>query len=71
LPVETDNSGKRQVLGLIVPFVDAELLRNDRLVSFDLVSIRIIWIEPLPEPNTAQSLAGKTHLQLIPGGRGR
>jgi hypothetical protein len=71
LPVESDDSGKRQVLGLTVPFVDAELLRNDRLVSFELVSIRIIWIEPLPQPNTAQPLAGKTHLQLIHGGRGR
>jgi hypothetical protein len=71
LPVESDDSGQRQVLGLTVPFIDAELLRNDRLVSFDLVSIRIIWIEPLPEPKSAQSLAGKTHLQLIHGSRGR
>jgi hypothetical protein len=70
LPVETD-TGKRQILGLVVPFVDLELLRNDHLISFDLVSVRVIWIEPLPQSNAGPS-AGKTlhrRLQLIHGGR--
>ena len=72
LPVEADDTGRTQVLGLIVPFQDSELLRQHRLVSFDLVSVRIIWIEPLPEKQTCPKASrGKLapHLQLVSGGR--
>jgi hypothetical protein len=75
LPVEADDTGEKQVLGLVVPFQDPELLRGHRLVSFDLVSIRIIWSEPLPHNNNAPASASKTakklqpNLQLIRGGR--
>ena len=76
LPVEADDTGKKQVLGLVVPFQEAELLRHHRLVSFDLVSVRIIWVEALPknhdapawDPNTQKKL--EPYLQVIPGGRG-
>jgi hypothetical protein len=67
LPVEADDTGKTQVLGLIVPFQDSQLLRQHRLVSFDLVSVRIIWIEPLPQSHSA--VRSQPCLQLIPGGR--
>ena len=72
LPVEADDTGRTQVLGLIVPFQDSELLRQHRLVSFDLVSVRIIRIEPLPEKQTCPQISrGKLapHLQLVSGGR--
>jgi hypothetical protein len=75
LPVEADDTGEKQVLGLVVPFQDPELYRGHRLVSFDLVSIRIIWTEPLPQSNNALASAPKTvkklqpNLQLIRGGR--
>jgi hypothetical protein len=72
LPVEADDTGTTQVLGLIVPFQDSELLRQHRLVSFDLVSVRIIWIEPLPQKQTcphASRAKLPPHLQLVSGGR--
>jgi hypothetical protein len=72
LPVEADDTGRTQVLGLIVPFQDSELLRQHRLVSFDLLSVRIIWIEPLPQPQSSPQASPATlqpHLQLISGGR--
>src|SRR5687768_11467454 len=72
LPVKADDTGGTQVLGLIVPFQDSELLRQHRLVSFDLVSVRIIWIEPLPQPQSspqASPITLQPHLQLISGGR--
>jgi hypothetical protein len=75
LPVEADDTGEKQVLGLVVPFQDPELYRRHRLVSFDLVSIRIIWTEPLPQSNNALASAPKPvkklqpNLQLIRGGR--
>ena len=72
LPVEADDTGRTQVLGLIVPFQDSELLRQHRLVSFDLVSVRIIWIEPLPQKQTCPAASRaklSPHLQLVSGGR--
>lgn len=72
LPVEADDTGKIQVLGLIVPFQDSELLRQHRLVSFDLVSVRIIWIEPLPQKQTCLNSSRSKpapHLQIVPGGK--
>jgi len=72
LPVEADDTGQTQVLGLIVPFQDSELLRQHRLVSFDLVSVRIIWIEPLPQKQTCPH-ASRTklppQLQIVSGGK--
>jgi hypothetical protein len=75
LPVEADDTGKKQVLGLVVPFQEPDLFHRHRLVSFDLVSIRIIWTEPLPESNNApiSTKAVKKlqpYLQVIHGGRG-
>jgi hypothetical protein len=68
LPVEADDKGKVQVLGLVVPLQEPELLRNERLASFDLVSVRIIWTEPLPKEGEA-ARKRRPFLQLIPGGR--
>jgi hypothetical protein len=75
LPVEADDTGKKQVLGLVVPFQEPELLRHHKLVSFDLVSIRIIWTEPLPRSNSTPSCSTlaatkrQPHFRLIRGGR--
>jgi hypothetical protein len=72
LPVQADDTGSTQVLGLVVPFQDSELLRGERLDSFHLVSVRIIWIEPLPKNRASLSHpAGQlqSHLKLIRGGR--
>ena len=72
LPVQADDTGSTQVLGLVVPFQDTELLRGERLASFHLVSVRIIWIEPLPKSKASLSHpAGQlqSHLKLIRGGR--
>jgi hypothetical protein len=74
LPVEADDTGKKQVLGLVVPFQEPELFRHDRLVTFDLVSIRIIWTEPLPRMNSISSCSStatkrQPRFKLIQGGR--
>jgi hypothetical protein len=75
LPVEADDTGRKQVLGLVVPFQEPELFRHHKLVAFDLVSIRIIWTEPLPKSNSMPSCSTvaarklQPRFRLIRGGR--
>jgi hypothetical protein len=70
LPVEADDTGTVQVLGLIVPLSEPDWLRNEPLTSFELTSIRIIWTEPVPGLDTARGEPSKDlpHLQVIQGG---
>jgi hypothetical protein len=72
LPVEADDTGTIQVLGLVVPLSEPDWLRNEPLTSFELISVRIIWTEPLPgegkllpdEPSPKRV----AHFQVIEGG---
>jgi hypothetical protein len=71
LPVEADDTGTIQVLGLAVPLSEPDWLRNEPLTSFELTSIRIIWTEPVPGQGLATDEQSKKllpHLQVIEGG---
>jgi hypothetical protein len=71
LPVETEDGGTTQVMGLVMPLGDPDLLRGEPLVSFELTSVRIIWTEPVPgQPKSPEEAEAKPlrHLQVIDGG---
>jgi hypothetical protein len=72
LPVEADDTGIIQVLGLVVPLSEPDWLRNEPLTSFELISVRIIWTEPVPSegrpPPEEPSQKFVAHLQVIEGG---
>jgi hypothetical protein len=71
LPVEADDTGTVQVLGLIVPLSEPDWLRQEPLTSFELTSIRIIRTEPVPGQAIAPAEPSKKHLphlQVIQGG---
>ncbi|MGH6875115.1 MAG: PAS domain-containing protein, partial [Aestuariivirgaceae bacterium] len=53
LPVEADDTGTTQVLGLVIPLSEPDWLRHEPLTSFELTSIRIIWTEPVPSQGKA------------------
>jgi hypothetical protein len=74
LPVEADDTHANQVLGLVIPFHESNWLCTHHLVSFELVSVRIIWTEPVPAKDSVPvkpvSRGRKfRHLHVIPGGR--
>jgi hypothetical protein len=72
LPVEADDTGIIQVLGLVVPLSEPDWLRNEPLTSFELISVRIIWTEPVPgegkPPAEEPSQKFVAHFQVIEGG---
>jgi hypothetical protein len=71
LPVEADDTGTVQVLGLIVPLSEPDWLRSEPLTSFELTSIRIFWTEQVLNQDRAPPEPSKKHLphlQLIQGG---
>jgi hypothetical protein len=72
LPVEADDTGIIQVLGLVVPLSEPDWLRHEPLTSFELISVRIIWTEPVPSegrpPPEEPSQKFVAHLQVIEGG---
>jgi hypothetical protein len=71
LPVEADDSGTMQVIGLVMPLGDPDWLRGEPLTSFELTSVRIIWAEPVPgQPQSPERDEAKPvrHLQVIEGG---
>jgi hypothetical protein len=71
LPVEADDTGTTQVLGLVIPLNEPDWLRNEPLTSFELTSIRIIWTEPVPGQGKTPDEPSKKpspHFQVIEGG---
>ncbi len=74
LPV-ADDSDRRQVLGIIIPFPHPEWLGRDRLTTFELSSIRIIWTDQLPPPAVDRGMQvrhldrTKPALEVVPGGK--
>jgi hypothetical protein len=75
LPVRAVGSDQNQVLGIIVPFRQPEWFGRDRLISFELSSVRVIWTDRLP-PEAAAHEGHRRHLnrykpvlEIIKGGK--
>lgn len=75
LPVRAQNSEKIQVLGIIVPFRQPEWIGRDRLTSFELSSVRVIWTDRLPSETQPEGIRlrhsrpAEPVLEVIKGGR--
>ena len=75
LPVRAQGSEQNQVLGIIVPFHQPAWLGRDRLTSFELSSVRVVWTDRLASQgavcgNHERRLNSfKPALELIKGGK--
>ncbi|MDP9136879.1 MAG: PAS domain-containing protein [Pseudomonadota bacterium] len=72
LPVQARDSDPHQVMGIIVPFHQPAWLGRDRLISFELSSVRVVWTDQVPAAcgnHQRPSGRSKPALEVIKGGK--
>jgi len=77
LPIQDTKTGELQLLGTVVPFRTNFNTEDQKLVRFELSSMRKIWTEPLPGDDLANERYGMLaksskklpFLTIIDGGR--
>lgn len=75
LPVMDQTNGAMQIFGLAIPFRMPDWLGRDRLTTFELSSVRIIWTDHVPQrpvplhPHNRRRSKTSPSLTLINGGR--
>ena len=48
LPIQDEITGALQILAAVVPFRDPDWIGDDRIVAYELATLRRIWSDALP-----------------------